>query len=739
MRYIIPISDVSPQNISLVGRKSYGIKKLIDLGIPTITDGFVVSTDFTLEYLHQNGISPSHLNSNFSSSLENAVLNGEIPRQLYLQLEDAYSFFSRTPLAVRSSAILEDMPNASFGGQYRTSLNVKTFSQFCAAVKDCIASSYSSRALDYMLRQGLRPEESAMAVLVQPLVAAKSSGVVLTVHPASEAQNILHITASYGLGEAVVSNQVDPDTYSVLKTSGAVISRTLGTKRVASYALESGGIELEPMHTHGFCLSDLEISTLLQYGIKLEQNFGLGQDYEFVTTPHDEVIVTQVRPQILHGVDTLKYSRVRESGDNPILGIPVVSGAAHGILREYETRTGSDDVLYLESLDVSIIPSLRAAKGLVIDRLALGSHPALILREMGIPTITQPQKVLAPFLEQNVTLDATTGNLYAGTLAIETTEIDLKTISKPKTEVHIACSSTQALFHLRRLPLDGIALMRSEFIINYEIGIHPLALLAYDAGELKGTLRDEIHKRVETYGTGRNFFVEKLAGGVASIAALMPSKSAKYRFCDFQSNDYRGLLGGDLFEPQEENPMIGLRGVTRLLTPRFSSAFDLELEAIKTVRAMGMTNLELLFGFCRTPEDGEEVRKRVRTFGLAEITTGMMAEIPSNYLQADEFADVFDFFLVGPRDLTQTAYAADRTSPELAKYSPAGKAPMKAVMTLLRNLEGKGKDVFIGSYLLFQHLPTYLTVSSNNKLHFAELPDNIVDGMRKLTELEERL
>ncbi len=735
MKYVIPVSEIDQDMIPLVGRKSYGIKQLQDLGIPTITDSITITTDFAAEYLKYNRLNPSSQ----KRDLEREVINGNMPQQLYSALRGAYSQFSGKPLAVRSSATFEDMENASFGGQYRSHLNVRTFEQFCEAVKDCIASTYSPRALDYMARIGVSPEKVGMAVLVQPLVEGKSSGIVLTVDPASESESILQVTASYGLGEAVVSNEVDADTYSIFKPNGSILARKLGEKGVASTSLEGGGIELKMRGENGFCLTQPELQTLLDYGKRLEEKLGIGQDYEFVITSDDEVVVTQVRPQILHGTDILKISRVSENGNSGVNGIPIVQGAAHGTLKRYNGKVGDAAIVYLDALDVSSIPGLRTANGLVINRLAPGSHPALLLREIGIPTISQPKECLDDLLQRRITLDATSGRIYEGTLPIEVDEIDIKAVPKPKISVHIACSSPQALYQLRRLPLDGIALMRSEFIINNEIGIHPLALLAYDAGELKGNLHDEVRKRVEHYTSGREFFIEKLASGVASIAALMPDKPAKYRFCDFQSNDYKGLIGGELFEPEEENPMIGLRGVTRLLTERFAPAFDLELEAIQRVREMGLDNLELLFGFCRTPEDGAEVRNKVSESGLHNVNIGMMAEVPSNYLQADDFAEVFDFFLVGPRDLTQTAYAADRTSPELARYAPDGKAPMKAVITLLRNLEGKGKDIFIGSYLLFQHLSQYREVASNNILHFAELPDRIIEGMRNLSDLEARL
>lgn len=735
MKYFVLVSEIDQRMIPLVGRKSYGIKQLQDLGIPTVADSIAITTEFTAEYLKHNEVNPASQREN----LERALLDGNLPQQLHSALRDAYTQFAGKPLAVRSSATFEDMKNASFGGQYRTHLNVRTFEQFCEAVKDCIASTYSPRALDYMARIGVSPEKVGMAVLVQPLVEGKSSGIVLTVDPASESDNILQVTASYGLGEAVVSNEVDADTYSLLKSNGSVLSRRLGDKRLASTSLEEGGTDLKVRDTNGFCLTQPELQTLLEYGRKLEAELGFGQDYEFVITPDDKVVVTQVRPQILHGTDRLKISRVSENGNSGVNGIPIVQGAAHGTLERYNGAVQEDTIVYLDALNVSSIPRLRTANGLVINRLAPGSHPALILREMGTPTISQPKESLDNLLQRRITLDATSGKVYEGTLPIEVEEIDLGSVPKPKTPTHIACSSPQALYQLRRLPLDGIALMRSEFIINNEIGIHPLALLAYDAGELKSDLQDEVRKRVEHYASGREFFIEKLASGIASIAALMPDRPAKYRFCDFQSNDYRGLIGGVLFEPEEENPMIGLRGVTRLLTERFKPAFDLELEAVRRVREMGLDNLELLFGFCRTPEDGEKVRKMVGESGLHDVNVGMMAEVPSNYLQADDFAEVFDFFLVGPRDLTQTAYAADRTSPELARYAPNGKAPMKAVMTLLCNLEGKGKDIFIGSYLLFQHFPQYRRVASNNRLHFAELPDKIIEGMRNLADLEARL
>jgi pyruvate,water dikinase len=734
MTYFIPIFEIQHDTIPLVGRKSYGIKQLQNIGVPTVDKGIVLTTDFTYTYLQENGITPCS-----QQQLEERVLNGTFSQELSDVLHEVYTSFSGTPLAVRSSATFEDMEHASFGGQYRSHLNVRTFGQFCDAVKDCIASTYSARAHDYMTRLGVSPQQVGMAVLVQPLVEGQSSGIVLTVDPISECEGILQVTASYGLGEAVVSNTVDADTYTLLKSTGAILSRTLGEKKVVATSLECGGIELKTRNTNGFCLAEQTLQTLVAYGHTLESKLGVGQDYEFVVKSDGTVVVTQVRPQILHGTEKLEIRRVPGNYDFLISGIPIVQGASHGTLRTYDQSEGENEILFLDSVDVSSIPRLRTAQGLVIDRLAPGSHPALILRELGIPTISQPKDNITPLLEKRVTLDATTGAIYAGTLPIETSEVNLREIEKPKTQVHIACSSPQALYRLRRLLLDGIALMRSEFIINYDIGIHPLALLAYDTGNLDRHLRDEIQRRIAGYASAREYFVEKLASGIASITALLPDKPAKYRFCDFQSNDYRGLLGGELFEPQEENPMIGLRGVTRLLTPRFQPAFDLELEAVQRVRDMGLTSLELLFGFCRTPEDGEHVRAYVHAAGIKDVKIGMMAEVPSNYLQADEFADVFDFFLVGPRDLTQTAYAADRTSPELARYTPAGKAPMKAVMTLLRNLEGKEKEVYIGSYLLFQHLPEYLQVSSNNKLHFAELPDNIIDGMKRLVALEKRL
>jgi pyruvate, water dikinase len=762
MRYIIPTLALRESDVPLVGMKNYGLKKLHDLGLKT-PKGFALTTEGFQQFMQENDLMKAvpnltGLKNGFDvMGFQRRVMGGKIPVALEEHLCETLKSFQGKPIVVRSSSNYEDTMSASFAGQYDSVLNIHTQEELQRAVLTCFASTYSPRVFDYLLRQGIQPSSVMMPLVIQEMINAKEgvSGVILSTDPFSGSERITYVEASYGFGEGIVSGNVQPDSFRIRKDNDAIIHSVLGSKKERVFYDEQNAV-YQGNGTHGFCLDDVQVKKLSVIAREIAEREGHPVDLEFILTNVDndddnEPTFVQVRPQIVKNPSYKITTTVKRAPKDDVVcqGKPVVSLSAYGDFHIFNPNEKLDTydgkIVYVDHLDITYIPLLKDASGVIVKEMGLGSHPALILRELGLPSVTNIDDVsLTSHLKEGerITLDAATGEIIMGELDLEKHVLDLSTVPKTKTEVIVASTSANAYQPYRTVPVSGILMRGGEFTIVSEIRVHPQALLDYDAGKIEGSLATEIAEIIHGYPSAREFYLSKLSEGIALVGSLVsPETPLLYRFCDFPSSDYRKLIGGEDYEPQEENPMIGLRGVSRMLTPKSREMLDLEATAVRRVREdMGFTNLEILVAFCREPEDGKEVKQRLEEYGFSSCRIGMMVEVPSNYLCAREFAEYFDFFLVGPVDLTQTALAADRNNVSLARYhDPSGLVPKRAVETLLRNLDGCGKDVIIGSYALFQHLPDYENLRSNNRLIFAELADSLVPSVQKLYEIEKRI
>lgn len=751
-QYLIQTSDLLRENLPSVGVKNYGLKLLRDLGmhIPT---GFALTTRAFEDFVDYNSL--SELVDQFSQGdatgkseeLQDAVKNSQFPADLERTLRGVCHSLVGLKLVVRSSCNYEDTDFATFAGQYKTVLNVSNEEELLDAVKECYASIYSATVLSYLSDNGINPRDIKMSLVIQEMIDANqgASGVILTTDPFSGSSNITYIEACYGFGEGLVSGYVEPDSFRVRKDNNAIVQNSLGKKknRVDYEGMQT--IHREVV-TSGFSLTDEEVKQLNRKAKVIVDSIGHPIDLEFIIKRGEEPIFVQIRPQIIKDNDYLEVKvPVRTESDLVITrGTPVVPESTQGQIRFFNPHDqisyGPQDIVYVDKLDITYIPRLKYSAGLIIPSLGLGSHPALIVRELGLPTITNlsdnPRSKI--YEGQKVTLDSN-GEIVEGYLDLKSRKLDFASIPKVVTPVIVASTSPHAFQPYRRVHVNGILMRGGEFTIVSDIGIHPQAIIDYDEGKLDGKIVEQIGNIVDGYSSAKEFFISKLSQGIAAVGTLVsPLTPLLYRFCDFPSSDYTRLIGGERYEPQEENPMLGLRGVTRMLQPSSREALELEATAVKRVKEeMGFSNLEVLVAFCRTPEDGVEIKRRLDELKVPVNRFGMMIEIPSNYLCADHFADTFDFFLFGPADLTQTALAADRNNTSLAKYhNPAGEVPKRAVETLLKRIEGMERDVMIGSYELFQHYPNYHRLKSNNNIIFAELADSLVSSITKLAELE---
>lgn len=737
--FTLPIGKINVSNSCLVGGKSLGVKKLYDIGVP-IPKSIAVTIDFYTSVLDFNKIFPeSKLLKNrvYRETLQKKIRNSKLSTVHKKTIKAVFEKFDGEPIAIRSSCVYEDMDNASFSGQYESYINVTTLEQFEKAVLNCYASVYSERVIDYFEVNNISSEKMAMALLIQESIEPIVSGVVFTAQPQSGSENLLYIEANYGYGETVVSNKVEVDSFLVYKPTLQLVQRHLGRKAFYYAKNSKGGYrKIVAKRGSNFCLNNDLVKRISELSIKISLFIGKNQDIEFALDHQNKFIILQTRNLVLSAKDYFVNYSV-ETNKTPIIsGKAVVAGAGHGIVRAGSNKINS--ILLLDTLEVSDIPHFRKATAVIVKNLSAASHAASVLRELKIPTMIYQYGNLESLLSKKCTVIITNESacIYEGYLSVKENRTAFTQLPSIKTKVFVGCSDPSTLYQLLKTPIEGIGLIRSEFIINNEIGIHPLALVDYDKGLLDKTTRNLISRRIMPFSYGKDLFTEKLANGLASILSLVPDKIANFRLSDFQSDSYVGLIGGEYYEPKEQNPMMGFRGCTRLLSAGYKTALQTELGALQKVWNMGFHNFQILLPFCRLPEDATELKIHVRQAGLTDIKIGMMVELASNIFLAKQFSKIVDFFFIGPRDLTQNIYAADRGLPQLAKYAIGTEAVKEAVLTFFKNIDGQGKEVFIALFDLFKHIEEYRLVKSNNVIYYSGSPSEIINDFFKLEVLE---
>lgn len=620
-------------------------------------------------------------------------------------------------VAVRSSATAEDLPDASFAGQQETFLNVRGLDNVLLAVKTVFASLFNDRAISYRVHHGFEHGEVALSAAVQRMVRSDlaASGVLFTLDTESGFTDVVFITSSYGLGEAVVQGAVNPDEFYVHKPTlaagrPAILSRTLGSKEIKMIYSEGGVLEKSlstvdvPAEDRArFTLTNEEITQLAQQAVIIEKHYGRPMDIEWAKDGETgELFIVQARPETVKSNTQQVVERYVLNGKGEVLiegravGQRIASGAARIMIDlEEMDKLRQGDVLVTDMTDPDWEPVMKRAAAIVTDRGGRTCHAAIIARELGIPAVVgcgDASRRLKDGQEITVSCaEGDTGLIYEGKLDFEVHRHELAAMPELPLKVMLNVGNPGRAFTFASVPNAGVGLARLEFLINNTIGVHPKALLGFD--QLPKDLKDKIAKRCAGYPDPVSFFVDKLAEGIATLAAAFAPHPVIVRLSDFKSNEYAHLLAGERYEPKEENPMIGLRGASRYISEKFRECFELECRALRKVRDdMGFTNVQIMVPFVRTLDEASQVVKLLADNGLErrvdDLKVIMMCEIPSNVILAEQFLEHFDGFSIGSNDLTQMTLALDRDSGLVAtgfdERDPAVKALIHQVIGACR-------------------------------------------------------
>jgi pyruvate,water dikinase len=741
MRFVRPFDALTLDDIGEVGGKnaSFGemIRTLGPLGV-RVPGGFALTADAYRALLDSPGVRDTVRSAlrgldvrdldalrESGARCRRAIREAAWPDDLVRELGDAYAALSRrygegpADVAVRSSATAEDLPTASFAGQQETYLNVHGVPQLVDACRRCFASLFTDRAIVYRAERGFDHEKVYLSVGVQKMVRSDQagSGVLFTLDTESGFDRVVFITAVYGLGENIVQGVVNPDEHLVFKPSLAEISRRLGSKEIAMVYDEGGSRGTRNVSVPE-ALRNEETVELARQAVAIEKHYSerAGEwrpmDIEWAKDGRSgELFIVQARPETAHaGRDASKLATYRLKERGPVrvtgraVGMQIGAGPVVRLDRAADLRTfRPGSVLVTGMTDPDWEPILKQAAAIVTDRGGRTCHAAIISRELGIPCVVGTGNGTALLRDgDGVTVscaEGETGVVMEGILGFERSEIDVGELPKTRTQVLVNVGNPEHAFALSFLPVDGVGLAREEFIIGGAIGIHPLALLHPERTD--PATRREIAQRTRGYVDGAAFFEEKLAEGVARIAAAFHPRPVIVRLSDFKTNEYAGLLGGAAFEPHEENPMIGFRGASRYAHDAYREGFALECRALRRVRErMGLDNVIVMIPFCRTVNEAVSVQAEMAKHGLRRGERGLqvyaMCEIPSNVLLIDEFAEHFDGFSIGSNDLTQLVLGVDRDSEILGGvFDERNPAVLRALQMAIEGAHRAGRKIGI--------------------------------------------
>ncbi|MBI4812632.1 phosphoenolpyruvate synthase [Candidatus Falkowbacteria bacterium] len=634
------------------------------------------------------------------------ILKAKFPEDLKKEILTAYHKFSAdystktsdvfkrhrtsewTDVAVRSSATAEDLPDASFAGQQDTYLNIRGEKELLTAMKKCVASLFTNRAISYRVDKGFDHFKIALSVGVQKMVRSDlgSSGVMFTIDTESGFQNAVLINSIYGLGENIVQGKVTPDEFFVFKPTKKIIYRSLGRKKIKMIynkgVKPTRDVPVPASEQSKQSITDKEVIKLAEWGMIIEKHYGRPMDIEWALDGRDrQLYIIQARPETIHSVrdySIIEEYKLAEKGkiimEGQSVGSKIGAGTANRIMDVKDiSKFKKGEVLVTDMTDPDWEPIMKIASAIVTDKGGRTCHAAIVSRELGIPCVVGTERASAKLKTgMKLTVDCSQGDkgfVYAGILKFKVIKHDVKKLVKPKTKVMMNIGSPDITFSTSFIPNEGVGLARIEFIINNHIKAHPLALMNFAKLKDKRAKR-EIEKITAGYADKKQFFINRLAEGVAMITAAYYPKDVIVRLSDFKTNEYANLIGGREFEPVESNPMIGWRGASRYYEPKFAPAFALECKALKKVRdEMGLTNLKIMIPFCRTVEEGKKVKEIMAANGLVRGRNGLeiyvMAEIPTNIILAEDFAKEFDGFSIGSNDLSQLTLGIDRDAGQL--------------------------------------------------------------------------
>ena len=794
--FVLWFDELGIEDVPLVGGKNASLgemyRNLVPKGVP-IPNGFAITAHAYRHLLKASGAMDkikgimegldTHDMDNLmerGSRVRALIRNLEIPADLqgaiisaYRKLEETYG--KNVDMAVRSSATAEDLPDASFAGQQETYLNIRGVEDLLDACQRCFASLFTNRAISYRQDKGFDHFSIALSIGVQKMVRSdlSASGVMFSIDTETGFKDAVFLTGAWGLGENVVQGAVNPDEWYIFKPTLKKGFKPIIMKRVGGKAIKmiyttdakapTKNVAVPEEDRRRLVLSDEEVVSLARMACTIEEHYSThrGQftpmDIEWAKDGQTgELFIVQARPETVHSLKdlaVLKKYVLLEKGETLVQGQSVGELIGQGPVQVIKSaqmihtfRKG--EVLVTDMTDPDWEPIMKIAAAIVTNRGGRTCHAAIVSRELGIPCIVGTGNATTRLTQgEDVTVDCSEGSIgsvYRGLVPFEVQETDLGTLPKPKTKIMMNLASPEQAFEKSFIPNEGVGLAREEFIINSYIKIHPLALLHYE------DLPDDILKRAiadmtSGYADKAEFFVDKLAEGVGMIAAAFYPKQVIVRLSDFKSNEYANLIGGKLFEPQEENPMIGWRGASRYYSPDYKEAFGLECRAMKKIREeMGLTNVEIMIPFPRTVEEAEKVIETMAEFGLRQGENGLkvigMCEIPSNVIMAEEFLEIFDGFSIGTNDLTQLILGVDRDSSLVAHvYDERNPAVKRFVRQVIEVAVKKGKYIGIcgqapSDYPEFAEFVVECGIES-----MSLNPDTVIKTTLIVAELEKKL
>lgn len=791
-RFVLWLEEVTKDDVVLVGGKNANLGEMIQAGIP-VPPGFAVTAYAYKYFLDSTGLGEKiyamlrDLDVNdkkaldeVTSKIRQMIKETPMPSEVEATIRNAYRELAsrlnidplRLRVAVRSSATAEDMPEASFAGQQETYLNVYGEDAVVKRVKDCWASLFTARATFYRVAQGIPHEKALMSVTVQKMVNSRSAGVMFTLHPVTGETDVIVIEGAWGLGEAVVGGKVTPDEWVVEKDTLKIREQKINRKNIAIvFNPEKGINEAVKLPDPRFplfdpeapSLNEEEVKRLAELGNLIEKHYGRAMDIEWAIDMDlpfpDNVFIVQARPETVWSIKKAKEEerRVEVKGKKVVKlseanvlvrGLPASPGIGAGIARVIFDPHGKEaqefkegDILITKMTDPDWVPLMKKAAAIVTDEGGMTSHAAIVSRELGIPCIVgtgNATEAIKTGIE--VTVDGSRGVVYEGIVEdlVKPKEEAAAAVSvgiSPEqllplypvtaTKIYMNLGEPDAIERYKDLPFDGIGLMRIEFIITDWVQYHPMALIEENRGE---------------------FFVDKLAEGIAKVAQVIYPRPIVVRFSDFKTNEYRGLKGGEKFEPEERNPMIGWRGVSRYIHPNYEPAFRLEVRAIKKVREeMGLTNVWVMLPFVRTTWEVERALKVMEEEGLKrgkDFKVWAMAEVPSIVFLADKFAEYVDGFSIGSNDLTQLVLGADRDSTILAEmgyFDERDPAVLAAIKMLIEKAHSKGATVSICGQApsVYPEIVEFLVENGIDSISVN--PDAVIPTRRLVASIERKI
>ncbi|WP_426100088.1 phosphoenolpyruvate synthase [Pseudomonas sp. PSPC3-3] len=746
VEYVVSLDKLGVHDVEHVGGKNASLGEMISnlagAGV-SVPGGFATTAQAYRDFLEQSGLNAQihaaldaldvddvNALAKTGAQIREWIMDAEFPEKLNEEIRTAFATLSAgnpdMAVAVRSSATAEDLPDASFAGQQETFLNIRGVENVIRAAKEVFASLFNDRAISYRVHQGFDHKLVALSAGVQRMVRSETgtAGVMFTLDTESGFRDVVFITGAYGLGETVVQGAVNPDEFYVHKHTleagrPAILRRNLGSKAIKMiYGDEAKAgrsvktVDVDKAERARFCLSDAEVSELAKQAMIIEKHYKCPMDIEWAKDGDDgKLYIVQARPETVKSrtsANVMERYLLKETGTVLVEGRAIGQRIGAGKVRIIKDVSEMDkvqpgDVLVSDMTDPDWEPVMKRASAIVTNRGGRTCHAAIIARELGIPAVVGCGNATQLLKDgQGVTVscaEGDTGFIFEGELGFDIKQNSIDAMPDLPFKIMMNVGNPDRAFDFAQLPNAGVGLARLEFIINRMIGVHPKALLNYDG--LPPEIKDSVDKRIAGYNDPVGFYVEKLVEGISTLAAAFYPKKVIVRLSDFKSNEYANLIGGKLYEPEEENPMLGFRGASRYISEAFRDCFELECRALKRVRKeMGLTNVEIMVPFVRTLGEASQVVDLLAENGLSRGENGlrviMMCELPSNAILAEEFLEFFDGFSIGSNDLTQLTLGLDRDSGIIAHlFDERNPAVKKLLANAIQACNKAGKYIGI--------------------------------------------